>query len=153
MTSKTAQKQRRGRPFSQGTSGNPAGRPRGSRNLSSLLSEALSDEDGTAIVRTVIQRAKRGNMVAARIILDRTWPAAKGRLVVFPLPPAHDASSVLKAHAAVLPAISAGVLTIDEGAAISQALTLHLKMIETADLEARMQQVEQQLAVSGARDR
>lgn len=41
----TAQKQQRGRPFRPGQSGNPAGRPKGSRNkVSEKLLEALADD-------------------------------------------------------------------------------------------------------------
>jgi hypothetical protein len=75
---RTARKQR-GRPFERGVSGNPGGRPKGVRNRASLMAEALTDRDAIAIARTVVAKAKRGDMVAARLVLDRLWPAARGR--------------------------------------------------------------------------
>jgi Family of unknown function (DUF5681) len=46
----TAKKQRR-RPFKAGRSGNPEGRPRGSRNKATMAVEALLDGEAKAIAR------------------------------------------------------------------------------------------------------
>jgi hypothetical protein len=62
--------EQRGRPFERGVSGNPAGRPKGARNRTSLMAEALTDSDAVAITRAVAAEAKRGDMVAARLVLD-----------------------------------------------------------------------------------
>ncbi|MCK1496088.1 DUF5681 domain-containing protein [Bradyrhizobium sp. 188] len=145
--SKTAGKQR-GRPFAAGLSGNSAGRPRGSRNRATVLLATISDADARAIQTTVVAKAKKGDMVATRIILDRIFPAPKGRLVSFELPLIADADGILKAHEAVLTAITRGILTIEEGGSISQVLSQHLKMVETAQIEMRLQEIEQQLAAS-----
>jgi hypothetical protein len=54
----TAQKQQIGRPFEPGESGNPAGRPKGSRNkLSEAFLQALAD-DFEANGREVIERVR-----------------------------------------------------------------------------------------------
>jgi Family of unknown function (DUF5681) len=54
---KTAPKQPIGRPFEPGQSGNPAGRPKGSRNkLSECFLKALADDfdaNGIAVIETV----------------------------------------------------------------------------------------------------
>ena len=50
----TAAKQR-GRPFEPGKSGNPKGKPKGSRNQATLLAEALLDGEAEAITRKVIK--------------------------------------------------------------------------------------------------
>jgi hypothetical protein len=60
----TAGKQQRGRPFVRGVSGNPAGRPKGSRNRASIMAEAVSDADAVVIVRAVVSKARRGDMIA-----------------------------------------------------------------------------------------
>jgi hypothetical protein len=149
----TAGKQRRGRPFNPGVSGNVTGRPKGSRNRAAIMADALSEEDAVAITRAVVSKAKKGDMVAARLVLDRLWPAPKGRPISFPMPPTNDAASVLAAHAALLQSIGTGSLTVDEALAVSQALSLHLKMIESTELEQRLTKVEEQLAGSSQSER
>src|SRR4030081_925384 len=60
--------------FEKGESGNPAGRARGSRNKRTLLAEHLLEGDTEAIVRTMIERAKEGDMAAVRLWGDRLCP-------------------------------------------------------------------------------
>jgi hypothetical protein len=52
-TENTAKKQR-GRPFKAGRSGNPEGRPRGSRNKATMAVEALLDGEANAIARKAV---------------------------------------------------------------------------------------------------
>src|SRR3954467_2997309 len=47
----------RGRPFAPGQSGNGAGRPRGSRNRTTLAAEQLLDGEAEALTRKVIELA------------------------------------------------------------------------------------------------
>ena len=48
-------------PFEKGESGNPAGRPRGSRNRATLLMEGLLADDAEAIGRKAIAMTKQGD--------------------------------------------------------------------------------------------
>jgi hypothetical protein len=59
----TARKQR-GRPFEPGKSGNPKGRPKGSRNQATLLAEALLDGEAETLTRTMIEKASDGDTTA-----------------------------------------------------------------------------------------
>jgi len=145
-TQTTAGKQRRGRPFERGVSGNRAGRPSGSRNRATVIADAIDEKDGAEIVRAIVAKAKNGDTLAARLVLDRLWPAPKGRAVKFTMPPLDDpTTSVLVAHTALMSAVSAGDLTIDEALALSQLLSLQLRMIETVQTERRLSAIEQQL--------
>ena len=67
--------------------GNPAGRPRGSRNRATLLMESLLADDAEAIGRKAIAMAKQGDMAAIRLCMDRLAPVRKGEPVAFELPP------------------------------------------------------------------
>jgi hypothetical protein len=113
--------------------------------------EALSQEDAAAIQKAVIDKAKKGDMVAARIILDRIAPAPRGRPISFPLPKANDAAGVLAAHAAMIDAVAKGTITVDEGTAISQLLSAQLKAIESTETESRLRAIEVQLALQPQR--
>src|SRR5450631_2812498 len=68
----------RGKPFQPGRSGNPAGKPSGARHQTTIAAEKLMQGDCEAIVRAVIEKAKSGDAVAAKIILDRIVPVRKG---------------------------------------------------------------------------
>ena len=64
-----------------GESGNPAGRPKGARNKTTLALEKMLDGEAEAITRKVIERAKEGDMVAIRLCLDRLLPMRRDRHV------------------------------------------------------------------------
>ena len=63
-----------GKPFRKGTSGNPAGKPKGTRNKATVLLEAISDDDLSAIVKELVTKAKSGDLTAIKILLDRLIP-------------------------------------------------------------------------------
>src|SRR3954464_4467798 len=76
---------RRGRPFQVGQSGNPKGRPKGSRNKTTLLVEALLEGEADTIVRKLIEKAKDGDSTALRLCLNRLLPPRRDRPIVFDL--------------------------------------------------------------------
>ena len=65
--------------FKKGQSGNPSGKPPGTRNKTTMLAEKLMQDDARDIVRVVLEAAKGGDMTAARLILERIFPVRKGR--------------------------------------------------------------------------
>src|ERR1700730_10926676 len=58
--------------FQKGQSGNPAGKPKGARHKATLMAERLMQDDVGEIVRAVVTAARNGDMMAAKIILDRS---------------------------------------------------------------------------------
>jgi hypothetical protein len=56
--------------FKPGQSGNPAGKPRGSRNRTTLAVEALLDGEAETLTRKAIELAKAGDLAALRVCLD-----------------------------------------------------------------------------------
>jgi hypothetical protein len=63
MTENSAKKQR-GAPFRKGQSGNPSGKPKGTRNRTTVLAEKLMQDDAADIVQVVLAAAKGGDMTA-----------------------------------------------------------------------------------------
>src|SRR5688572_33357264 len=103
MAAKTEKGQRGrgpGRPFAPGTSGNPRGRPSGSRHKTTLAMEELLDGEAEKLTRKAVEMALAGDMVALRLCLDRITPARKDRPVLFALPPVETTTDVVKASAA-----------------------------------------------------
>ena len=126
----------------KGTSGNPAGKPKGARHRITLMAERLMEDDAEAVVQSVITAAKNGDMVAARLVLERIAAPRKGRTVAFDLPPVQSAQDMVPAVAAVVQAVAEGELTPGEGQEIAAVLETQRKAIETADLERRIAALE-----------
>ena len=72
--------------FVPGQSGNPVGKRPGTRNRASVLAEALLCGEAENIARVVIDKAVKGDAVAARFCLDRLSPRPRGRAIRLELP-------------------------------------------------------------------
>ncbi len=72
--------------FAPGQSGNPAGKPKGTRHRITLLAERLMENDAQEVVRAVLAAARGGDMVAAKLVLERVLPVRRGRLIKLSLP-------------------------------------------------------------------
>lgn len=66
--------------FKPGQSGNPKGRPRKLPEIDTLLSEVLGEEEGEEareILKALLKEAKKGNVRAAEVLLDRAYGKPK----------------------------------------------------------------------------
>ncbi len=153
MADDTAREQRKksGRPFPKGRSGNPSGRPSGSRNATTVAIEKLLEGEAAAITRTCIERALAGDSIALRLAMERIAPVRRGRPVQFDLPPMTNASDVGRALGVVLRATATGALTPEEAATIAGIFETKRRAIETGELEQRLDQLEQRLATGQGR--
>ena len=133
----------RGRPFQPGVSGNPGGRPKGSRNKATRALEALLEGEAEALTRKAIELGKAGDMQALRLCLDRLIPPRREAPVAFEHSKIETAADAVKAMAAIVAAVANGELTPSEGQAISALVQNFSKVIETADLEGRLAKLEQ----------
>jgi Family of unknown function (DUF5681) len=131
-------KKQRGRPFKAGRSGNPEGRPRGSRNKATMAVEALLDGDAEGIARKAVEKALEGDMAALRLCLERVLPPRRDRPVVFDLPKIEGATDALNASSAVLKACAAGTLSPGEAVEIMGLISTHVRVLEMTDIEARL---------------
>jgi len=137
----TAKKQR-GRPFKAGRSGNPEGRPRGSRNKATMAVEAVLDGESEAIARKAVEKALEGDMAALRLCLERVLPPRRDRPVVFDLPKIEGVSDALNASSAVLTACAAGTLSPGEAVEVMGLISGHVRVLEMTEIEARLTAVE-----------
>jgi len=128
--------------FSKGKSGNPDGRPKGSRNKITLAIESLLDNEGEALTQKAIDLAKEGDLQALRICLDRLVPPRKDRPVSFELPSITCAGDAAKASAALVAAVSIGQITPSEAVELGRLLESYVKTLEATDLEERLKKLE-----------
>lgn len=132
----------RGRPFEKGKSGNPAGKPPGTRHKVSLAAEALLDGESEALTRKAIDLALAGDTTALRLCLERILPPRKSRKVALELPPIEKAEDLMAAFGAVVSAMADGELTLDEAALVVGLLEAKRKTLETVELERRLTELE-----------
>ena len=137
----------RGRPFEPGRSGNPNGRPKGSRNRITRALEELIDGKAEALVAKAIEKALEGDSSMLRALLSRTVPARRARTVELELPSIETAADAPAASAAVLAACTCGEISPAEADAIMALIRTHVHIIGATDLEARMSAVESKLDI------
>ena len=121
-----------------GQSGNPNGKPKGARNKTTLAVLELLEGEAQAITRKIIDKAKKGDITALRICMDRLAPPPKDRPVDIDLPPMVVAADAVKASAAILAAVGEGQLTPSEAAYLSRMIEGFTKSIEVYELERRL---------------
>ena len=130
----------RGRPFPKGRSGNPAGRPFGSRNKATMAAQALLSDEAEALTRKVVEAALAGDPTAMRLCIERILP--RDRAVKFALPPIKSAADVARAMGAVTAALADGLITPAEGQAIARVVTTFVETIEVSDFDRRLRMPE-----------
>jgi hypothetical protein len=140
----------RGR-FARGVSGNPAGRPRGSRNRTAALCADLLSADAAPIFEKVIKMAKRGDAIALKLCVDRLLPvrAARDRAVELVLPAAECAADLVRAAAVVIDRAAAGDITLSEAKEFMALLEQQRRAIETSDLAVRIEALEASGVIAG----
>ena len=132
--------------FKPGKSGNPHGRRAGSRSKVLVALDTLGEDGAEEILKKMVEKAKEGDAVAARTILERVWPARKGARLSFDLPEVITAEDLPGAVGAITRQVADGEISPDEGATIVALLEAHRKAIETSELADRVAALEERLA-------
>ena len=141
MTENSKQKQRPG--FKPGESGNPAGKPKGTRNKATMAVQALLDGEAEALTRKAVEKALEGDGVALRLCLERLCPPRKDSpITLVGLPKVVGVADLPKATAAILKAVTAGRITPSEGQALAGLLEGHRRAVEISEIDARITALE-----------
>src|SRR5262245_58141877 len=124
-TDKTVPKQLK--PFRPGQSGNPQGRPRGSRNATTIAIESLLDGQAKALTQKAVDLAWSGDLSALRICLDRILPVRKHRPIEFELPAIKTIADAPKAIGAITEAVARDEITVSDAADISRLVETYVR--------------------------
>jgi len=128
--------------FQKGVSGNPRGKPTGSRNTATVLAEKLIEGEAEEITRATIQLALKGDPTALRLVFERLVPLRKGRSIRFKSPPIKSTHDAVQALASILDGLSKGELTSCEAADAAGVIEIYRRTVETNEFEARLAALE-----------
>jgi polyhydroxyalkanoate synthesis regulator phasin len=124
--------------FQKGRSGNPKGRPRGAGKVGELRAQIA--EHVPNIVKQLIEAALKGDMQAARLLLDRVLPPlrAEDGAIKISLP---DGSMAGQGEA-IIKAAAMGQITPGQASAMTTALAGVARIKEISELEERIAALE-----------
>lgn len=129
--------------FKPGQSGNPKGRPQGSKHKATIAAQTLLDGEAQALTKKAVELAKAGNVVALRLCLERLIPIRKDQPIKLKLPKLKDVADIPKVLEAVLKAVAQGEISPSEGQSLAAMLEAYRKGVELADFEARLTALEE----------
>lgn len=138
---KTGRQRRGGPPETLFGPGNP-GRPKGARNKTTVMVEAMIEGEAEALTQTAISLALKGDATLLRVLLDRLAPPRRDRAVAVDLPKITKAADAPAIAAALLEKAAAGELTTTEAQGMAGLLEAYRRQSELADLEARLAALE-----------
>jgi hypothetical protein len=123
--------------FEPGQSGNPSGRPAGS-GFAAKLRTAI-EGDVSEIIEAVVDAAKGGDLTAAKLLLDRVFPALKPVDCPVTIPRGHSLSDC---GTSVLDNALGGMLTPDQADRLMSAISKQARVVEVDELVRRVEALE-----------
>lgn len=101
------------------------------------------ENDVEAICRQAIEQAKKGNIQAIKIILDRILPTKKESSIIIDLPIVNTAQDILQAVNQVSAAICQGKISPTEGELLTRIIDRQAKAVELNEFEQRLKKLEE----------
>ncbi len=129
--------------FRKGTSGNPAGRKKGSKNRMTMAAEHLLEGEAQKLTRRAIDLALAGDVTALKLCLERLIPRRHERSVTFPLPRVATPKDASAALARIMEGVSSGELAAGEARSLAHLVGVVVASHEAVDVERRLTMLEE----------
>lgn len=140
---KSVSKTEDGKPwqFRKGQSGNPAGKPKGTRHKATQAVMAMLDGETEALTRKAIEMAKEGDMMALKLCLDRIAPPFKpaAQPVYLDMPAPGNLTETARAF---ITAAANGEIPPDIAAQLVSAVASVAKVEEMENVKERLESLE-----------
>ena len=119
------------------------GRLKGSRNKKTLRFREMLEEHGEALMKKCMVEALRGDRHSMRLCIERLLAPRREGSVRLSFPRVQNLASVNAASERLMRAITSGEITPADGQMIAGVLEHRRRVIETLELESRLQALEQ----------
>jgi hypothetical protein len=123
--------------FRPGQSGNPRGRPRGS-GIAAHVRQSLHG-DLPEVLQAIVDAAKKGDMAAAKLLLDRVVPTLKPVDLPVVLPEDERLSDQGRS---VLQAAASGSLSPEQADRLLSAIARQSRVVEVDEIVRRLEVLE-----------
>jgi len=128
--------------FKKGSSGNPTGRPAGSRNKSTVACEELLEGQAEKLTQKAVEMALEGNIQAIRLCLERIIPVRNERCITLEARPVESVKDLPIQFQDILRAVAEGRITPGEGESVLRILSGHARIMEIAEFDRRFAELE-----------
>jgi hypothetical protein len=145
LSAKTVKNTVNSKRWKPGQSGNPKGRPAGSRNKASLATESIFLDEGERLTRKCIKLAMRGNMQALKLCIERICPVRRDTPINVDLPRVQTVEDATKLTTSLIDKVTSGELTPSQGELLSRMIDKHIRVLQLNDLEVRLQLLEERI--------
>ena len=121
--------------FAKGHPGGP-GRPRNPVSTVAGDLDRLGSGVAHELMQLTIERARRGDLRATEIVLQRVWPVRRNRPIELDPPPGDGLSNLLTEHAALAAAMMNGEITPQDAQAATRVFKALQEQMRRADQQA-----------------
>lgn len=146
MTENTDKEQIEGKNwlFKKGQSGNPSGRPKGSKNKASLLAKELIEAETESIIKKLIEIAKEGDLQAIKLVIERLLPPIKEQpfYTSSELPKINNLNDVNASYAYLVQMLDNGEISLNEAKEITALFDSKRKSIEATELKEQIDELK-----------
>ncbi|HTW52861.1 MAG TPA: DUF5681 domain-containing protein [Stellaceae bacterium] len=130
--------------FPKGQSGNPAGRPMGSRNRATQIAEAILDDNAGALTEKLVELALDGDRMMLRLGFQGIVPR-RARTRPIELPAIKSAADLAPAIDAIARAAAEGEITPFDAAELARMVETALRAFEISDFDRRLAALEREV--------
>jgi hypothetical protein len=131
--------------WEKGTSGNPRGKLKGTRNVATRIAQELLNGEAEGLARKAVEMALAGDATALRLCLERLVPPCKDAPINVCLPRIKNATALPALVAKILSLVAAGSITPTEGRELCSIAESARKTLELVALEDRVRALEEGL--------
>lgn len=124
----------------------PLAGPRGARNASTHMAEALMADATEAMVQTFIDKALEGNMPALILAMKRLLPLSRPQSLQFALPPLEALADAPLAISSILKGLANGDLAPSEAQILVGLVQTFVDLHSSVKDDLRMKALEDQIA-------
>ena len=127
--------------FKKGQSGNPAGKPKGTRHKATQAAMVLLDGEADALTRKAVELALEGDVTALRLCLDRIAPSLKSTAPLINID-VEQPESLTDTAKSFVAAAANGEIPPDIAAQLVSAVASVARVEEMENVKERLESIE-----------